>query len=265
MRDLYSHRFTLPSGVTVCIPSDKGRKRGKEIAQGVADRWTPKANYFHMLDGGHVAAARRHHTSTVIAKLDLAKFYHQVGRTKVHRALKMIGMPQAEAWEAACDSTVERDPGQRNFSLPFGYVQSPILASIALDHSALGTAIAQLNTGGCLVSAYVDDIIVSADDAGTVNGALEELRAAAGVSGFAINERKSEGPGAEITAFNIRIGNARMEVTRKRMAEFEAAIRDGYPERIMGILNYVNSVNVDQMEALAATIGWAENNPSARA
>lgn len=251
MRDFYSHRFTLPSGITVCIPSEKGRERGKEIAHDVADRWTPKANYFHLLEGGHVAAARRHQTSTVIAKLDLAKFYHQVGRSKIHRALKLIGTPQAEAWEAACDSTVERDPGQRNFSLPFGYVQSPILASIALDYSALGTAITQLNTGGCLVSAYVDDIIVSADDADTVNNALDQLRTAAGLSGFTINENKSEGPGGEITAFNIHLGNGRMEITGKRMGEFHAAIRGGYPERIMGILNYVNSVNVAQMEALA--------------
>lgn len=252
MRDFYSHRFTLPNGVTVCIPSDKGRERGRGIAQEVADRWTPKANYFHLLEGGHVAAARRHHASTVIAKLDLARFYHQVSRSKVHRALKLIGTPQKDAWEAACDSTVERDPGQRNFSLPFGYVQSPILASIALDHSALGNAIAQLNTGRCLVSAYVDDIIVSANDTGTVHHALDQLRTAAGVSGFAINESKSEGPAGEITAFNIHLGNGRMEITAKRMGEFEAAITDGYPERIMGILNYVNSVNLGQMEALAA-------------
>uniref|UniRef100_A0A183CN43 Reverse transcriptase domain-containing protein n=1 Tax=Globodera pallida TaxID=36090 RepID=A0A183CN43_GLOPA len=261
MRDLYSHRFTLPNGVTVCIPSEKGRERGKEIAQDVADRWSPKGNYFHQLEGGHIAAARRHHASTVIAKLDLAKFYHQVGRSKVHRALKLIGMTQKDAWEAACDSTVERDPGLRNFSLPFGYVQSPILASIVLDYSALGTAIAQLNTGGCLVSAYVDDIIVSADDADTVNNAVDQLRAAAGVSGFAINEKKSEGPAADITAFNIHLGNGRMEITAKRMGEFEAATRDAYPERIMGILNYVNSVNAGQMEALAAKIEWPEGNP----
>ncbi|WEK43194.1 MAG: reverse transcriptase domain-containing protein [Candidatus Sphingomonas colombiensis] len=265
MRDLYSHRFTLPNGVTICIPSEKGRGRGKEIAQDVSDRWTPKSNYFHQLEGGHVAAARRHHTSTVIAKLDLAKFYHQVGRSKVHRALKLIGTPQKDAWEAACDSTVERDPGQRNFSLPFGYVQSPILASIALDYSALGTALTQLNTGGCLVSAYVDDIIVSADNADAVNTALDQLRAAAGVAGFAINEKKSEGPASEITAFNIHLGSGRMEITEKRMGEFEVAIRDAHPERIMGILNYVNSVNVDQMEALAATIGRTEGEPSAAA
>lgn len=254
MRDLYSHRFTLPNGVTVCIPSEKGRERGKEIAQDVSGRWTPKSNYFHQLEGGHVAATRRHYASPVIAKLDLAKFYHQVGRSKVHRALKLIGTPQKDAWETACDSTVERDPGQRNFSLPFGYVQSPILASIALDYSALGTAIAQLNTGGCLVSAYVDDIIVSADDADTVNSALDQLRTAAGVSGFAINEKKSEGPAGEITAFNIHLGSGRIEITKKRMMEFEAAIRDGYPERIVGILNYVSSVNEAQMEALAAMV-----------
>lgn len=212
-------------------------------------------NYYHLLSGGHVAAARRHSDAPHLAKLDLARFYHQISRTKVHRSLKAISISQDDAWEAACDSTVEKDKGQRNFSLPFGFIQSPLLASVALDHSALGTTIARINDAICPVSIYVDDIIVSAHDAASVEHALHEIRDAADTSGFAINDAKSEGPASEITAFNIRIGSGRMEITTDRMDEFMEGVRRGSEEQVAGILNYVASVNRDQMEALAAHRG----------
>lgn len=251
MRDLYSHRFTLPNGVTVCIPSERGSERGEQIVGAVRQRWKPKGNYFHLLEGGHVEAARRHSRSRVIAKLDLAGFYHQVSRTKVHRGLKQVGISQGEAWEAACDSTVERHIGSRSFSLPFGFVQSPLLASVVLDGSALGRKIAALNNV-CLVSAYVDDIIVSSDDPDAVNQALAELRLASEQSGFTINEGKSDGPGAVITAFNIHIGNGRMEITDARMQIFRDDIRSGNDEQIAGILSYVRTVNEVQFQKLSA-------------
>lgn len=254
MRGHYNHRFILPSGVTVCIPSDEGRARGRVIVDDVCDRWSPKKNYFHLLAGGHVEAARRHANSSVIAKIDLAGFYHQVSRTKVHRSLKEIGFSQVEAWEAACESTVERDVGFRNFSLPFGFVQSPILASIALAHSALGRKIQQLNNPACMISVYVDDIIVSSEDTERVTDAISELRTAAALSAFHINEEKSEGPDKEIEVFNIHLGSGRMEITDERMNEFKDGVQFGHDSKVGGILNYVESVNRCQREELEGLI-----------
>jgi hypothetical protein len=102
------------------------------------------------------------------------------------------------------------------------------------------------------VSIYVDDIIVSSHDAPTVDHALSEIRAAASASGFVINDAKSDGPAAEIIAFNIHIGSGRMEISADRMVEFLENIQRGSDEQVAGILNYVGSVNEGQREILAA-------------
>lgn len=121
-----------------------------------------------------------------------------------------------------------------------------------LDHSALGAAIACVNNAVWPVSIYVDDIIVSSHDVATVDHALSEIRAAADASGFVINDAKSDGPAAEITAFNIHIGSGRMEIAADRMVEFLENIQGGSDEQVAGILNYVGSVNEGQRELLVA-------------
>src|SRR3546814_1088698 len=88
------------------------------------------------------------YTTLFRSSLDLRRFFDQIARTKVHRALKVIGLPHTDAWEMACDSTVDKRPPHRAFSLPFGFVQSPIVASVVLAQSALGGAIRRLSRDG---------------------------------------------------------------------------------------------------------------------
>src|SRR3546814_19570388 len=98
------------------------------------------------------------YTTLFRSSLDLRRFFDQIARTKVHRALKVTGLPHTDAWEMACDSTVDKRPPHRAFSLPFGFVQSPIVASVVLAQSALGGAIRRLSRDGMPIPVYVDHL-----------------------------------------------------------------------------------------------------------
>ena len=146
----------------------------------------------------------------------------------------------------ACDSTVDKQPPQRQFSLPFGFVQSPIVASVVLAKSALGTTIRKLQQQGVNVTVYVDDIVVSSSSKTIVNDAVFTLEEGANTSGFAFNPDKTQPPRRKVTSFNIEFGSGTMKVLNERMLEFENAIRTGNSDVIKGILGYVNSVNALQ-------------------
>ncbi len=254
MRNLYGHKFRLPKGTQVFVPSANGYEIGEAIARRVAKEWRAPAFYYHMQSGGHVAAARQHINSAHIASVDLAGFFNQVTRTKVHRSLCQVGFRHEEALEIARDSTVEEEPGSRRFSLPFGFVQSPILASLALSRSALGRAIKKANTSTVSISVYVDDITVSSCQLNDLNDALDSLRRAAHLSGFEFNEAKSQGPATEIRCFNLVLGNGTMTVADDRYQQFIIAIQGGFPEQQEGILAYVESVNPAQQLTLRAYV-----------
>ena len=194
MRNLYGHKFRLPKGTQVFVPTHEGQDLGEQIAKLVAKQWHAPDFYYHMQSGGHVAAARSHINHAHIASVDLAGFFNQVTRTKVHRALCQIGFRHEEALDIACNSTVEEEPGSRRFSLPFGFVQSPILASLSLSRSALGRAIKAAISPTVAVSVYVDDITISSDSIDDVTSTIARLEVAADLSGFLFNDSKAQGP-----------------------------------------------------------------------
>lgn len=251
MRNLYDHHFALKPGTRVYIPTEMGRKRGTEIKGAIEGLWKPPANYFHLLEGGHVAAVKSHRNATWLASLDLQRFFDQITRTKIHRALKVIGLQHKDAWEMACDSTVDKKPPKRQFNLPFGFVQSPIVASVVLAQSALGGAIRSLLADGLTVTVYVDDITISGPSEDRVRAAVEQLETGAELAGFAFNLDKTQPPNGAVTSFNIAFGSGVLEVTEERMVEFEAAIRNGNEYQVGGILGYVGSVNHGQADRLA--------------
>lgn len=254
MRNLYNHHFALKPGTRVYIPSMFGAQRGREIKETIERLWRPPDNYYHLLDGGHVAAVRSHRDAPWLASLDLQRFFEQISRSKVHRALKAIGFSQREAWEMACDSTVDKRPPQRKFSLPFGFVQSPIVASVVLAKSALGGEIRKLCADGSNVTVYVDDITVSGRSEQEVSSAVDKLEAAAALSGFSFNPEKSQPASRRVSSFNIQFGSGIMDIVDGRMAEFEVAVRNGNEYQVGGILGYVTSVNADQAEKLAEAL-----------
>jgi len=246
MRNLYDHHFTLKPGTCVYVPTTFGRTRGKSIKEAIEKIWTAPDCYYHLKAGGHVAAVRHHHEADWLASLDLQRFFDQITRSKVHRALKAIGIPHVEAWEMACDSTVDKQPPRRQFSLPFGFVQSPIIASVVLAKSALGAAIRRLQGEGVEVTVYVDDIVVSSSSKKTIKNAVLTLEEGADVAGFAFNPDKLQTACRRVTNFNIEFGSGTMAVVDDRMAEFEHAIQTGNEYVIEGIIGYVSTVNILQ-------------------
>ena len=251
MRNLYGHHFTLKPGTRVYIPTQEGGQRGEEIKLAIEARWSPPSNYFHLLSGGHVAAVRRHQHASWVASLDLRRFFDHVTRSKVHRALKTVGFPHVKAWEMACDSSVDKRPPHRKFSVPFGFVQSPAVASLVLAQSNLGKTLRKLDGHGVAVSVYVDDITISGPDEQTVRDVIVALNDAANVSGFVFNTEKQQPPSGTARSFNIEFGSGMMRINSDRMAEFELAVRQANPYQLAGILGYVDSVNTQQQDELS--------------
>lgn len=250
MRNLYGHHFQLKPGTRVYVPTDHGKARGSEIKRDVEKRWAAPKNFFHLRDGGHVAAVRLHHGAPWVASLDLLRFFDQISRGKIFRSLKRLGFVQADAWEMACDSTVDKAPPTRVFSVPFGFVQSPLIASLVLANSALGRRIERLRRAGVTVTVYMDDITVSGDSEQAVSAAIAQLIEAANLAGFVFNPEKSQPASAVVTGFNIEFGSGAMTITPERMNEFEEAFQEGNEYQQEGIYGYVASVNQGQLARL---------------
>ena len=139
----------------------------------------------------------------------------------------------------------------RRFALPYGFVQSPLLASIALDKRELGNCFRRLLSGSGTVSVYVDDIIVSANTKEDVAVALSDIRSAARKSRFPINEAKSRGPTTAMSAFNIAFDMHAMEITGERYEEMcREVLISGAGQVSQGILSYVLSVSTAQAERM---------------
>jgi len=247
----YDQTFTTGSGRLIFVPIAYSRREGGVLRSRILHGWSPPDHFFHFMEGGHVAAARTHLENSSFVRLDLHKFYDSITRTKVHRALRSIGFRQKEAWHFACVSTVNKNKVLRCYSLPFGFVQSPILSSLVLFNSEIGKSLSNLRKGGIAVSVYMDDIVLSNNDDLSLESAKHTLELAAESSGFRFNISKSLGPVSELEVFNLHLSFRKLAVSATRMKEFAAAIAGGEPATIGGILGYVGTVNSDQKAALA--------------
>jgi hypothetical protein len=247
----YKHKFSLPTKPDsfVFVQTDAEREIGYKIIGQVEKRWHAPKYFYHLRKGGHVSALHRHKHDHVFARLDIEHFYASITRNKVQRTLRKIGFPFADCVDIAHRSCVSVD-GKR--ILPFGYVQSPILASAVLDLSALGQQIKIVRSEGVFVSVFMDDIILShpSDEELLCNAATKlELAAAEARLNFSV-EKKQE-PGAKITAFNVNIEHGQLAIEANRFAIFEQKVlANGPSPTTAGILGYVEAINFDQMEAL---------------
>ncbi|HEY3848559.1 MAG TPA: reverse transcriptase domain-containing protein [Acetobacteraceae bacterium] len=247
----FEYSFPIEGKRRVFVPTLESRAFGETLCRRVLRRWTPPDYFFHFQRGGHVAATRVHLGSHLFVRLDLRRFYDSVTRTKVHRALCLCRFRHHFAWDAACQSTVRKSGRGAPFSLPFGFVQSPVLASLALGVSSLGTALAQTHHGGLALSVYMDDILISGHDAKALSAARSRLETAAAQSGFEFHPLKSFGPASALEVFNLALGHESLEVTASRLADFKTAILEGDPATVAGILGYVGTVNRAQRGLLA--------------
>ncbi|WBA81981.1 reverse transcriptase domain-containing protein [Endozoicomonas sp. GU-1] len=241
-------KFELKPGVWVFVPSKESVNVGRSIKDVLEGCWFAPGYYYHLKKGGHVKALKSHTSGKFFIHLDLKRFFYAINRSRITRSLKeYLGYEKAR--EIAIASTVPAPDSQElAYILPFGFVQSPILASVCLRHSKLGTVLHRLSKAkGTEVSVYVDDIVISTQSLETAEAALTQVKEAAERSRFPLNTDKEEGPAEKVTAFNIELSHSSLVLSDQRFDKFLEIYQ--YSEnyhQIAGILGYIESVNHQQ-------------------
>lgn len=250
IRPSWVSRFELKENCWVFIPTQQSVKFGLDLKFTIEDRWSPPRFYFHLRDGGHVAAIKSHLASKYFCRLDLRHFFNHVTRSKITRCLvPFLGYEAAR--EAACNSTVQ-SPGNPGYALPYGFVQSTLLASLCLSQSKLGKQLMAIRKDSQLtISVYVDDIILSGNDLNHLDEVVTGIERTAEESRFPINAIKKEGPSELVSSFNIELTNASLAIQPDRIKSFQDALSQSTNiHQVQGILNYVGTINTHQRDEL---------------
>ncbi|PIY29882.1 MAG: hypothetical protein COZ09_02440 [Comamonadaceae bacterium CG_4_10_14_3_um_filter_60_42] len=247
MHPKWSSKFELKPGKWIFVPTAETVIEGRKIKLAIKKKWKPPSYYFHLKAGGHVEALRTHMEHDNFLRIDIRDFFGSINRTRVTRCLKdKFGYGIARSYANA--STVPDPVVPKRFIIPFGFVQSQIIAAVCLEESALGIYLNNLSSNPAIaLTVYVDDIIVSTSDKVLLDQVLTDIEVAAKRANFTLNADKQEGPAAAITAFNIVLAKDSMVVDASRMKKFEEAFATATSEsQRAGIKSYVTSVNASQ-------------------
>jgi Reverse transcriptase (RNA-dependent DNA polymerase) len=249
MTPRWSSKFELKPGRWVFVPTPAAVAEGQVIKAAIEDRWSPPDNYFHFRAGGHVAALRSHLDHSHFLRLDIQDFFGSVNATRVTRCLKPIfGYAVARHWAKA--STVPHPTEDKRSVVPYGFVQSQIIAALCLSESALGVCLDKLSRlDDVALSVYVDDVIISSNDADLSQSLLVGVKTAAERARFTF--KTAQGPATQVTAFNIELSSKSLLIEGSRLRQFSEALANATSEaQRSGILSYVASVNESQLSAL---------------
>jgi len=214
----YSFRFNL-KGKPVFVPSKTGRRIGEEIKAAVEEAYTFDENYFHLRRGGHVAALHYHRDSEWFARIDITRFFYSVSRRRVQSALDRAGLKGARFF--AQWSTVRNPYDEPSYALPYGFVQSPVLASLVIATSRVGDHLRALDPA-IKASVYMDDIALSGPDKDALQVAYDDTIALLNDEGFQANPEKLRPPSGSMDIFNCDIAEGRSVVRDDRIEDFLA-------------------------------------------
>ncbi|MGR7996727.1 reverse transcriptase domain-containing protein [Xanthobacter sp. ZOL 2024] len=240
----YTHKFLLKPGTWVFVPTSETRDLGRDITKWVLKHWRPPTYFYNYKKGGHVRAAKTHANSKHFIKIDIERFFDSITRTKISRALRGIGFSARDSFDIARDCVVKK-PDQTTLSLPFGFVQSPIIAALVMDKSAIGNALRAIHRLGVVTTVYVDDIVLSHTDSPEIlDRAASQLLAAIEISGFAVNARKTTTISDGVCVFNIDISFNSTQISPERMSDLMVKLNQAKSDKVKnGIWNYIKSVN----------------------
>lgn len=247
----WTFKFELKPGKWVFVPTSDSIKTGSKIKKAIETCWTPPPYYFHLRSGGHVAAIKSHLAHTSFLHIDIQDFFGSINRSRVTRCLRSkLGYNIAR--EMASASTVRHPNDKNRYIVPFGFVQSQIVAALCLDESGLGIYLKKLSKlKDVSLSVYVDDIVISCNDPQLNALILQEIGDASEKSRFKLNADKQQGPAGAITAFNILVTSDSMQIEPGRLQKFAESFAISTSEyQRAGILSYVQSVNAEQASAL---------------
>ena len=242
----WKDRFEVKPGRWVYIPTSETLQQGRRLKTLIAENFTAPEFYYHLLEGGHVAAIQSHTNDHYFLNVDLENFFGVINRSRVTRSLKKR-FPYSQAREITIQSTVRVTNEDRyEYHLPYGYPQSTILASICLFDSALGRYLHSLSAQHN-VSIYVDDIIISGNDQEELAHISDTLVEKSEVSRLPLSRKKPPHVANRITAFNIDLSYGSTKITDQRYEQLlQQALLASKENVIEGILSYVQSVNKNQ-------------------
>lgn len=206
----------------IYVPTDYSIRLGREVKRLVEATVEFPIYYYHLRAGGHVAALHSHRGFKYFSKIDIKDFFYSIHRNRVARTLKDIGLSRSNFY--AKWSCVKVDNYNPHYRLPYGFVQSSILASLVLNKSAVGNFLAKA-AQHVNIAVYVDDISLAGDDLFKLNQFYCELRETINDAGFTLNQDKCVCPTNEIQIFNCQLRNQYSSVTDERKNKFYLADR----------------------------------------
>jgi Reverse transcriptase (RNA-dependent DNA polymerase) len=210
----------LRKGKPVFVPTNIGRRIGNEIKEVVEGAYTFDPIYFHLRRGGHVAAMHHHRDNQSFARIDISNFFYSISRRRVQSALDRAGVCNARFY--AQWSTVVSPFGEPRYALPYGFVQSPILASLVVATSDLGRRLLGL-PASIKVGVYVDDISLSSDDESGLQEAYNTILDVLAADGFAVSLAKLRPPAQAIDIFNCDLTHGKTTVMDARVDAFASS------------------------------------------
>jgi hypothetical protein len=253
MNPKWQSKFQLKSGKWVFVPTPQSVALGRKIKRSIEQKWTAPNYYYHLRSGGHVEALHSHLNHSVFFHIDIQNFFGSINKTRVTRSLKRhFAYEQAREWAKESTVTDPTSKSNKHSIIPYGFVQSQLIASLCLFESALGKCLDRVSKNtNAAVSVYVDDIIVSSCDNALCALIFEELKNASTRANFCLNSKKQESPSVSITAFNIDLKNQSLRINDTRMTLFAEALSNSTSEHQKnGIRNYIGSVNAEQLNGL---------------
>lgn len=246
-------KFKIKPYSWVFVPNKETIENGIIIKKLLESHWTSPVFYYHLRDGGHVKALKSHIKDNFFVHLDIQSFFGSINKSRVTRCLKKFCSYQ-DARDIAIASTVRLPESvEKKYILPFGFVQSPVIASLCLQQSRLGKYLNELyNQNGISVSVYMDDIIISGNNSRDLQVILEKTKNISERSKFTLNPDKEEGPSKRITAFNIELSHQLLRISDSRFESFciDYAMTENENKR-NGILGYILSVNQEQANKIS--------------
>ena len=220
----YTHSFYL-GGKPVFAPTRLGRLIGNDVKKKVEAAYTFERFFHHRIPGGHVAALHSHRQNRFFCKLDIENFFYSIGRNRVTKSLRASGIPRASHY--AKWSSVKNPYSDPSYSLPYGFVQSPILATLVLARSSLGDTLRRISTR-VQVSVYVDDISMSSNEFEVLANCFNQLREGCTTAGFQCSVEKTIAPTDMLQIFNCSLKERQTLVLPERIEEFNSRPHTNY-------------------------------------
>lgn len=253
----YEFSFEVRPGKPVFIQRKDSLGQGKRLTTAIEEKYQPCDLFFHFRKrGGHVAAMKRHLGNAYFSRFDLEDFFGHVTRTKIVRALRKLGWSHKEAFSDAVDSVVVLN-AQR--VLPFGFHQSPLIATLVLEQSLLGGFLQRQADTGLTVSIYMDDILISGNDQALLAEASTELVEVAASAGFPVSTKKQAVALEEASVFNCIVSQDSVRFLDHRMRQFLADHEATSDLGKQAIEAYIHAVSEDEHEAFLSKLGQPDN------